>query len=184
LRRSFPLLPVFALGLLSLTRCSSPNSLNGSVSEMFPLTFNSVDIRSDSQAFVVTYYFTQAAQTITVIQLHVETDGGINFSPGQSINLAGEVSPGRPRTSVLHFDPVSGQSAVVLPPVKRGSLSLSCGLQIGGQSCGSFDMSFVDDGTLGSNRTLGGGFDGTLQNGEYPPDSGYYIDAGPWGDGG
>jgi hypothetical protein len=45
-------------------------------------------------------------------------------------------------------------------------------------------MSFVDDGTIGANRTLMGGFDGTLQNGEYPPDSGYYIDAGPWGDGG
>ncbi len=184
-RLSFPLvLALSGLGLLSLTRCSPANSLSGSVSEIFSLTFNSVDIRNDSDAFVVTYYFTQAAQTTTVIQLHVETDGGINFSPGQTIDLSGELSPGRPRTSVLHFDPVDGQSALVLPPVSRGSLSLGCGLTVGQESCGSFSMSFVDDGTIGANRTLMGGFDGTLQNGEYPPDSGYYIDAGPWGDGG
>ena len=178
-----------SLGLLGLAGCSPSNSLSGSVSELFPpgaygpggLTFNSVDVRSDSEAFVVTYYFTQSAQTTTVIQLHVETDGGIDFSPGQTIDLAGDIDDaGRPRTSVLHFDPGDGQPALVLPAVRQGSLSLGCSLQVGQTSCGSFSMSFVDDGTAGSNRTLAGGFDQTLQNGEFPPDSGYYIDAGPW----
>jgi hypothetical protein len=177
-RRFTPL--VVAAGLLLLGGCAPSNSLSGSVSELFSLTFNSVDIRKDSEAFVVTYYFTQSAQKVTVIQLHVDTDGGINFSPGQTIDLAGEVSPGHPRTSVIHLDPVAGESALVLPPVSNGSLSLGCGLQIGQESCGTFSMAFVDDGTLGSNRTLTGGFDGTLQDGEFPPDSGYYIDAGPW----
>jgi hypothetical protein len=171
--------------LFALSACSPSNSLNGSVSELFSLTFNSVDVRSDSEAFVVTYYFTQQAQTITVIQLHVETDGGydggaFDFSPGQTIDLSGEISPGRPRTSVIHYDPVHGQSAQVLPPVLHGSLSLGCSLEVGQTSCGTFSMSFVDDGTAGSNRTLGGGFNEVLQNGEFPPDSGYYIDAGPW----
>jgi hypothetical protein len=155
------------------------------------LTFNSVDVRSDSEAFVVTYYFTQAAQTITVIQLHVETDGGVDFGPGKTIDLSGTLGDGgSPRTSVIHFDPVDGQPAMVLPPVRHGSLSLGCSLQVGQTSCGTFSMSFLDDGTQGSNRTLSGGFDQILQNGEFPPDSGYYIDAGPWdagadgGDGG
>jgi hypothetical protein len=182
---------MLGLGLLFLTGCSNSNSLTGSVSELFPpgvdtpggLTFNSVDVRSDSEAFVVTYYFTQSAQTTTVIQLHVEIDGGVdggtfNFTPGQTVDLSGDVSPGLPRTSVIHVE--VGQSALVLPPVLHGILSLGCSLQVGQPSCGSFSMSFVDDGTVGSNRTLAGSFDQTLQNGEFPPDSGYYIDAGPW----
>ena len=173
---------VLSLGLLALGACSPMNSLSGSVSELFSLTFNSVDVRSDSEAFVVTYYFTQSAQTITVIQLHIETDGGVDFTPGNTIDLSGYIDDAgtRPRTSVIHFDPVAGQSPVVLPPVLHGSLSLGCSLQVGQSSCGSFSMSFVDDGTLGSNRTLTGGFNETLQDGEFPPDSGYYIDAGPW----
>jgi hypothetical protein len=170
-----------SLGLLALAGCSPSNSLSGSVSELFSLTFNSVDVRSDSEAFVVTYYFTQSAQTITVIQLHVVTDGGVDFGPGKTIDLSGDLyDGGPPRTSVIHFDPVDGQSALVLPPVLHGSLSLDCSLEVGQTSCGSFSMAFVNDGTLGSNRTLAGGFNQTLQNGEFPPDSGYYIDAGPW----
>jgi hypothetical protein len=182
---------MLAFGLLTLACCSTSNSLTGSVSELFPagvntpggLAFNSVDVRSDSEAFVVTYYYTQNAQTTTVIQLHVDIDAGydggpFNFAPGQTIDLSGDVSSGLPRTSVIHVE--TGQSAQVLPPVLHGSLSLGCSLQVGQTSCGSFSMSFVDDGTAGSNRTLAGSFDQTLQNGEFPPDSGYYIDAGPW----
>ena len=166
------------LGLLLLTRCSPSNSLSGSVSEIFPLDFNSVVVWVSDTSFQVSYYFTQFGNEDLVVQLAVDTTG-LTIKPGVSIDLSQDTTTGQPRAQVTHV--AHAEATLVLPRIAAGTLHINSGSLPGDHFTGSFNLSFVNDGTVGSLRTISGGFDDLSLNGNFPPDANYPADAGPDG---
>jgi hypothetical protein len=144
-RRFFPF-------VLLIASCSS-NSLDGSLSEAFDLSFSSVLIRRSPEAVQVTYY--QSAGNEIVIRMTVNIKG-IDVSHGAKIDLSQESSPGHPRAAVSRA--MNDEPVRQLPPVARGQLSLG-GDPTPGKNCsGDFSVSFGTGGDLGSGRTLEGQF--------------------------
>ncbi len=159
LRRHLALGPLL-FAVLLLTRCSGTNSLTGSVSDVFPLDFNSVAVWRNSDAFQVTYYFTEFGNEDIVLQLSVDLTG-LAFQGGATVDLASLTPSGAPRAVVTHLS--HGEAVTVLPPIEQGSLSLSGGGLIPGQeTSGSFSLSFVTNGQAGAGRTVLGSFDAPL----------------------
>lgn len=174
-RRRLGSLAPLALGLLLLPRCGSQSSLSGSLSEVFPLDVNAVTVSANSEAFQVSYLFSQAGNTDLVVQLTVGL-AGLTLSPGSTVDLAGALPDGSPRTVVTHQ--LHGQPTLVLPAIQTGSLSLAAGGQSGQDTRGSFTLAFVNDGTVGALRTLSGSFEGTLASAAFPPDASVPTDGG------
>ena len=105
-----------------------------------------------------------------VARLTVVTTG-FDFRSGQSFDLAGEYAPGHPRAVVTHA--AGGEPSRALPPVKRGTLTLSEGGSPGVRTRGSFDLAFADEGgDFGNGRTLSGHFDTRAQDANVRPDGG------------
>ena len=157
--------------MLLLAACSSGNSLTGSLSTVFPLDENSVQVVENTEAFQVTYDFAQGDQDTVVVQLTVSL-AGETLAPGGSLDLSGQTPDGAQRTTVTHLAP--NQAAVVLPAVQSGLLKLSEGGQaVGSTTVGTFNLSFVTDGSAAGGHTLSGSFSGPLQSAAFAPDAGF-----------
>jgi hypothetical protein len=159
---------VAAIGLAGVlvASCQAPNSLGGSVSELFPLAVSHVQVLRNSQAFQVTYLVNDGTNVDIVVQLTMALQG-VNFTPGQDIPLAGEYQPGHQRTSVIHL--ASGEPEVVFPQVHEGDLKLTSGGNPGQDTRGNFSLSFINTPDTGGGRTLNGSFEQTALDAGYGP---------------
>lgn len=161
--KALRLLPLLGLGLLSCGK----GGLTGSVDQFFPLDYTREEILRTHDAFQVTYYKDSPDQIDVVVRLTVVTTG-YDFTPGHSFDLSGEYAPGHPRAVVTHA--AGGEPSRMLPPVKKGSLSLDQGGQPGQPTSGSFNLSFGEGGDFGNGATVGGGFSAVTQ--DATPDGG------------
>jgi hypothetical protein len=170
------------LGLLALPFCSGSASLNGSLGEIFPLTFNQSAIFVNTQGFELDYYLTSVDSEDLVIEMTVDLTG-IDFTSGVTVPLGGDIAPGEPRAEVVHQ--ASGEPLEVLPGILNGTLNLSGGGAPGELTMGSFQLSFVtSDNLLGDGTTLNGSFSAIAQDADFPTTDGGVPDAGPAPDGG
>ena len=152
-----------AWSLLALAGCDN-GPLHGSVSELFALTVASEELLRNPEAFQVNYFANRNRGEDLVIQLSVSL-AGVNFIPGARVRLEGEYLPGHPRTTVVHL--AVGEPTRTLPLVKLGTLNLSQGGAPKQLTSGDFSLSFVDDGSYGSGRTVLGSFAGIALDGGF-----------------
>ena len=151
-----------ALGLAAALLSCGGAELSGSVSQYFSLDVSRQEILRDSDAFQVTYFHDTPNQVDVVARLTVVTTG-FDFKAGNSFDLAGEYAPGHPRAVVTHA--AGGEPSRTLPPVSRGTLTLSSGGQPGQQTRGSFSLSFASDGgDFGQGTDLNGKFDAVAED--------------------
>jgi hypothetical protein len=167
-----------ALALLSLaTGCGAPNSLGGSLSELFPLEVSRSEVLINDEAFQVSYYNNRGTEVDLVVRVTVVLQG-IELKQGKRITLQGEYAPGHQRTTVAHL--AGGEPLRLLPPVKKGDLVVDRLGQPGQTTSGHFSMSFGDGGDLGAGRSLSGNFSSVaIDAGFERPDAGLpYLDGG------
>jgi hypothetical protein len=155
---------------LAVLACGGDNALGGSVDALFPLSVSFVEIRRNEEAFQLSYFNNRGHDIDLVAQLTVALTG-LNFAPGETIDLAGEYEPGHPRTTVVHA--AADEAQRVLPPVNMGDLKLEAGGNPWEVSRGNFSVGFVQGSEYGAGRTLYGNFVGlTLDAGFEPGDAG------------
>lgn len=156
--RAAPHLALGALAACAVAGCIDDSVLQGSLSEIFPLTVSNESVMRNNEAFQVTYLANEPAGVDVVAQLQVSLSG-VAFLPGANVQLGGEYAPGHPRCTVIHH--ADGEAERALAPVAKGTLSLGAGGQPGQGTSGSFSLAFVNDGvSYGSGRTLLGTFNG------------------------
>ncbi len=166
-----------ALCLLALPFCSTGPSLNGSLGQIFSLSFNQTAIFVNTQGFELDYYLVNQGSEDLVVELTVDLTG-ITFTPGATVPLGGDIGPGVPRAQVVHQ--LSGQPVQEMPGILNGSLSLSSGGEAGELTTGSFQLAFVtSDSMLGDGTTLNGSFSAVAGSGAFPVTDGGKPDAGP-----
>ncbi len=153
-----------AVGLLG---CGQPNSLSGSVSELFPLEVSRVEVRRNAQAFQVSYYRNAGADVDLVVRLTVDTEG-LELKPGQKVDLAGTTPSGHARTTVVHL--AAGEPTRVFAAVDKGDLVLDEGGQPGEETQGDFSMSFQKGTEFGAGRTLVGDFAAKAEDASFGPE--------------
>jgi len=153
-----------AATLLAALGCMGPNSLGGSMSEVFPLDVSYVDILRNDDGFQVSYYNYNGVGIDLVAQVTVNLNGW-NFTAGNDYPLQGEILDGGQRTAVLHL--ASDSPPEPLADVHLGDLQLNQGGNVGQYTQGSFSMSFVNDGGYGGGRDLYGNFSGQAHDAGY-----------------
>jgi hypothetical protein len=156
----------------ALAGCAEDNTLSGSVSELFPMEVSWVEVRRSAQALQVSYYRNTAVDVDLVVRLTVDTTE-LDLSPGKRINLAGEVSPGQARTTVVHL--AAGEPARVFVSVNSGDLVLEQDGQPGELTRGNFSMSFRAGQGYGAGRSLAGRFAARAENGGWGPEPGDIV---------
>ena len=144
-------------GLLFAACANPPESLTGSISQAFDLSFSSVAIAENSQAFQVSYLRSDGNEI--VMRITVDTTG-ITLKGGQAIDLSGDYATGHPRTTVTRA--VANEPLRVLPPLQNGSMTLGNSAKTGQDTSGSFAMTFSSAGDLGGGYTLNGTFAGLV----------------------
>lgn len=144
--------------------CMGDNSLGGSMSEVFSLDVSRVDILRNDDGFQVSYYNNNGNDIDLVARVSIALYG-LDFQAGRDFKLQGEYDAGHQRTAVLHL--AAGEPPRPLPNVSLGDLQLETGGNVGQPTKGNFSMSFVNDGSYGSGRTLYGNFSGQAQDAGY-----------------
>lgn len=151
-----PLRRLFVVPLLALTAgCGASNDLSGSAGELFSLDFARVEVLRSEEALSVRYFNNRAAAVDVVISLSVYVQD-LELRPGRKIDLAGEYSPGHPRTTVVHAP--AAEPARTFAAVRRGDLELDEGGEPGQRTQGDFSMSFEPGDAFGGGRNLEGSF--------------------------
>jgi hypothetical protein len=151
---------------VALVACGGPNTLDGSVSELFPTDVSNVEVVRNGEAFQVSYYVNRGSGVDLVARVTVATEG-LTLTPGTSLALDGEYAPGHLRTTVVHM--AAGEPLRTLPPVEQGDLQIEEGGDIGQTTTGNFSMSF-QAGDYGGGRNLYGTFQAVVQDGGFGPD--------------
>jgi len=141
--------------------CMGDNSLGGSMSEVFPLDVSRVDILRNDDGFQISYYNNNGNDIDLVARISIALYG-LDFQAGKDFPLQGEYDAGHQRAAVLHL--AAGEPPRPLPDISLGDLALESGGNVGQPTQGNFSMSFVNDGSYGSGRTLYGNFSGTAQD--------------------
>jgi hypothetical protein len=158
------------VGLLvagGLLGCGGPNSLSGSVEELFPLEVSRVEILRNAEALQVSYYRNAGQDVDLVVRLTLAAEG-LDLRPGKKVNLAGATASGTARTTVVHLS--AGEPARILGPVDKGDLSLDEGGSIGQPTSGDFSLSFQRGDSYGAGRSLEGRFSAVAQDASFGPE--------------
>ncbi|MBI5543472.1 MAG: hypothetical protein HY901_06255 [Deltaproteobacteria bacterium] len=149
---------LLALAAATTLGACGGNSLDGSLSEAFDLSFAEVLVRRSEKAVQVTYLRSEGREVVIRMTVAIE---GVDVSHAGSINLAQEYAPGHPRAAVSRA--VDNEPVRQLPAVVQGDLTLDGPPHPGETVSGSFSVRFGEGGDLGSGRTLTGSFSGTVQ---------------------
>ncbi|MDC0713829.1 hypothetical protein POL68_35520 [Stigmatella sp. ncwal1] len=168
--RAGPELKKGLVGLLAgvgLLGCGGPNSLSGSVEELFPLDVSRVEVLRNAEALQVSYYRNAGQDVDLVVRLTLATEG-LDLRPGQKVNLAGFTELGTARTTVVHLS--AGEPARLLGPVDRGDLKLDEGGEIGQPTSGDFSLSFQRGDSYGAGRSLEGRFSAVALDAGFGPE--------------
>jgi len=156
----------FVTVALCAAGCGGPNSLGGSASDLFPLAVSFTDVRTNSEAVQVSYYANRGTEIDLVIRLTVGVSD-LQLHKGIKIPLQGELTPGHPRTTVVHL--AAGEPERVFPAVSRGDLTLSELGDVGEPTRGDFSVSFVTGTEYGAGRSLYGNFLNITMDGGFGP---------------
>lgn len=140
------------------------NSLGGSLSEVFSLDVSSAHVIRNDQALVVSYEANRGRDIDLVLRFTLALDQ-LPLQHGRSVPIAGTTDGGVLRATFLHN--AAGEPARVLPPVSVGRFTLESGGDPGEDTSGSFDVSFVTDGSYGSGRGVSGHFRAVALDGGY-----------------
>jgi hypothetical protein len=162
--RPSPVVLVTAAVAAVLACGGGPNSLSGSLSEVFPLDVSSVHVLRNDDALVVSYEANRGRDIDLVLRFTLALDQ-LPLQTGKTIRISGYTDGGTLRASFLHN--AAGEPARVLPPVAIGQFTLGQGGNPGEETSGSFDVSFVTDGSYGSGRGVSGSFRGVALDGGY-----------------
>jgi hypothetical protein len=152
---------------LGLLGCGGPNSLSGSVEELFSLEVSRVEVLRNAEAFQVSYYRNNSLDVDLVARLTVATEG-IDLRPGSKVDLAGNTPSGLARATVVHL--AAGEPARVFGPVEQGDLELDEGGGVGQPTRGNFSMSFKRGEGYGAGRSLEGRFASLAMDAGYGPE--------------
>jgi len=152
---------------LGLLGCGGPNSLSGSVDELFSLEVSRVEVLRNAEALQVSYYRNNGLDVDLVARLTVATEG-LELTPGSTVNLSGNTDSGRARATVVHL--AAGEPARVFGPVDKGDLELEEGGGIDQPTRGNFSMSFQRGDGYGSGRSLEGRFASTAMDAGFGPE--------------
>jgi hypothetical protein len=158
------------LGLLAcvgLWGCGGPNSLSGSVEELFSLEVSRVEVLRNTEALQVSYYRNNGQDVDLVVRLTVATEG-IELRPGGKVNLAGNTESGLARATVVHL--AAGEPARIFAPVDKGDLEIDEGGGVDQPTRGNFSMSFRRGEGFGAGRSLEGKFTSTAGDAGYGPE--------------
>ena len=135
------------------------DSLAGSLDELLPLDYDRVEVRLDTQAFVVEYVKEKGPGLGTVFKLVVATQG-LDLTQPQKIDLADRLDAGEPRVSISRA--VADEPSSLFPPIGAGELTLDLGPPLVGKTLrGDFGLHFAQDSThklVGAGRTVRGDF--------------------------
>jgi hypothetical protein len=142
------------------------------VEELFSLAVSRVEVRRNAEALQVSYFRNTETDVDLVARLNVSTVG-VELKPGAKIDLAGEVSPGHARTTVVHL--AAGEPPRVFAPVDKGDLELDEGGNPGEETRGNFSMSFKKGEGYGGGRSLSGNFSAVALDGGFGPEPGDVI---------
>ena len=148
----------------SLACGKGDNSLDGSLSEVFDLDVSTVHVLRNDDALVVSYEHNAGRDIDLVLRFTLALDQ-LALQKGRTINIAGSTDGGTLRATFLHN--AAGEPARVLPDVSIGDFTLDKGGNPGDDTSGSFNASFVSDGTYGSGRAVSGRFHATALDGGY-----------------
>lgn len=152
---------------LGLLGCGGPNSLSGSVEELFSLEVSRVEVLRNAEALQVSYYRNNGLDVDLVVRLTLATEG-LELRPGSKVNLSGNTESGRARTTVVHL--AAGEPARVFGPVDKGDLELDEGGGIGEPTRGNFSLSFQRGEEYGAGRSLEGRFTSTTLDAGFGPE--------------
>ncbi|SEK25305.1 hypothetical protein SAMN05444354_101105 [Stigmatella aurantiaca] len=158
------------VGLLAaggLLGCGGPNSLSGSVEELFSLEVSRVEVLRNAEALQVSYYRNAGQDVDLVVRLTLATEG-LDLRPGKKVNLAGTTPSGMARTTVVHLS--AGEPARLFGPVDKGDLSLDEGGGIGESTSGDFSLSFQRGDSYGAGRSLEGRFSAVALDAGFGPE--------------
>jgi hypothetical protein len=158
------------VGLLAgvgLWGCGGPNSLSGSVEELFSLEVSRVEVLRNAEALQVSYYRNNGLDVDLVVRLTLATEG-IELRPGSKVSLAGRTDSGLARTTVVHL--AAGEPARIFAPVDKGDLELDEGGEVDQPTRGNFSMSFQRGEGYGAGRTLEGRFSSLARDAGYGPE--------------
>jgi hypothetical protein len=159
------LVPLLVVALGLLLACGGPNTLSGSMSEVFALDVSRMEVRRNDQALQITYLRNRGIFLDVVVRVAVALEGE-DLKSGTRIDLAGGLDAGTLRVSAVHAP--GGEPVRNLPSVKRGDLLIYEGGKIGEQTSGNFSMLFENEGgDLGYGRTLVGNFSGEALDAGY-----------------
>ncbi|HEY1906091.1 MAG TPA: hypothetical protein VGG91_08620 [Myxococcaceae bacterium] len=162
-RRSGVLLA--ALGVVASLACGQgDNSLSGSLSEVFDLDVSTVHVIRNDEALVVSYEHNAGRDIDLVLRFTLALDQ-LAVQTGKTVKIDGSTDGGILRATFLHN--AAGEPARVLPDVSIGEFTLDKGGNPGDDTSGSFNASFVSDGSYGSGRAVSGRFHATALDGGY-----------------
>lgn len=147
-------LPGLLVGL-GLLGCGGPNSLSGSVDELFSLEVSRVDVLRNAEALQVSYYRNNGLDVDLVARLSVSTEG-LELKPGGKVDLGGTTPSGLARATVVHL--AAGEPARVFAPVDKGDLLIDEGGDVDQPTRGNFSLSFQRGEAYGAGRSLQGRF--------------------------
>jgi hypothetical protein len=152
---------------VGLLGCGGPNSLSGSVEELFSLEVSRVEVLRNAEAFQVSYYRNNGFDVDLVARLTVATEG-IELRPGSKVDLSGNTPAGLARATVVHV--AAGEPARIFGLVDKGDLELDEGGGAGEPTRGDFSMSFRRGEGYGAGRSLEGRFASLAMDAGFGPE--------------
>ncbi len=152
---------------LGLLGCGGPNSLSGSVDELFSLEVSRVEVLRNAEALQVSYYRNNGLDVDLVARLSVATEG-LELKPGVKVNLADKTPSGVARATVVHL--AAGEPARVLAPVDKGDLQIDEGGGVDQPTRGNFSLSFQRGEEYGAGRSLQGRFSSQAADAGFGPE--------------
>jgi len=154
-----------SLAVAAAVACGGgPNSLGGSLSEVFPLDVSTAHVLRNDQALVVSYEANRGRDIDLVLRFTLALDQ-LPLQRGRTVKISGTTDAGILRATFLHN--AAGEPARVLPDVSIGEFTLDTGGNPGDDTKGNFSASFVSDGSYGSGRAVTGRFHATALDGGY-----------------
>ena len=144
---------------LVLAGCSEDPRLEGSLIEFVDLRYRRAEALLTEEEVSVRFVSPEGSGEDTVLKVTARL-AGILFEPHTEIDLAEPVDDGVPRGTVTRA--VLTETARSFPPIGRGTLLFRSGLAGGGETSGTFRVTFANGTHVYSGRTVFGDFEATV----------------------
>lgn len=151
------------LALLASACGQPPNSLSGSVGEVFALEVSSVTAIRNEEALQLTYLRNRERELDIVLRVVVALGPEESLVEGGRLPLEGSSPQGYRRVTLLHVP--GGEPARELGEVEDGELRVSGGGELGERLEGDFSARFPEGEGLTAGRNVFGTFDVLLEDG-------------------